>query len=273
MGSDLLHLRLPATRRQPLRSGAGRSAGAVRPIGPGGPIAIALWLFRYVIVTAARQYDKLSSGRHVVRPALRATLRPMIRADTIRDAPKVLLHDHLDGGLRPATVIDLAREFGYAGLPTTDPDELGRCVHRGRRSQEPGALPRGLRAHRRRDADARRDRARRLRVRRGPGGRRRGLRRGALRARAEHARRPVARRRRSRRSCAASPAASARRASGWASSSRPCASSRARSRSPSSPSATATRASSASTWPGPRPAIRRRATWTRSTSSIRPTST
>ena len=48
----------------------------------------------------------------------------MIRPGTIREAPKVVLHDHLDGGLRPATVIDLAREFGYSGLPTTDPEEL-----------------------------------------------------------------------------------------------------------------------------------------------------
>ena len=40
--------------------------------------------------------------------------------DTIRRAPKVLLHDHLDGGLRPRTVIELAEETGYAGLPTTD---------------------------------------------------------------------------------------------------------------------------------------------------------
>ena len=45
---------------------------------------------------------------------------------TIRRAPKVLLHDHLDGGLRPSTVIDLARDMGYRELPTTDPDELGR---------------------------------------------------------------------------------------------------------------------------------------------------
>src|SRR5204862_517597 len=44
----------------------------------------------------------------------------------IRKVPKVLLHDHLDGGLRPATVIDLAREHGYAGLPTTDEGELAR---------------------------------------------------------------------------------------------------------------------------------------------------
>ena len=43
---------------------------------------------------------------------------------TIRRAPKVLLHDHLDGGLRPQTVIQLAAETGYRELPTTDPDEL-----------------------------------------------------------------------------------------------------------------------------------------------------
>jgi len=42
----------------------------------------------------------------------------------IRKAPKALLHDHLDGGLRPATVIDIAGQAGYDGLPTTDVDEL-----------------------------------------------------------------------------------------------------------------------------------------------------
>jgi adenosine deaminase len=41
-------------------------------------------------------------------------------------APKVLLHDHLDGGLRPETIVELASEFGYRSLPTTDPAELGR---------------------------------------------------------------------------------------------------------------------------------------------------
>ena len=45
---------------------------------------------------------------------------------TIRRAPKVLLHDHLDGGLRPSTVLELAAESGYRELPTTDPDELAR---------------------------------------------------------------------------------------------------------------------------------------------------
>ncbi len=55
----------------------------------------------------------------------------MLTLDTIRQAPKALLHDHLDGGLRPATVVDLAAEFGYAGLPTTDVDELAAWIRRG----------------------------------------------------------------------------------------------------------------------------------------------
>ncbi len=50
---------------------------------------------------------------------------------TIRQAPKALLHDHLDGGLRPATIIDLASEFGYGGLPTTDAAELAAWIRRG----------------------------------------------------------------------------------------------------------------------------------------------
>jgi adenosine deaminase len=55
----------------------------------------------------------------------------MLTLDTIRQAPKALLHDHLDGGLRPATVVDLAREFGYGGLPTTDVDVLAAWIRRG----------------------------------------------------------------------------------------------------------------------------------------------
>lgn len=48
-----------------------------------------------------------------------------IEYEDIVKAPKALLHDHLDGGLRPATVIELAAEIGHP-LPSTDPDELGR---------------------------------------------------------------------------------------------------------------------------------------------------
>jgi adenosine deaminase len=44
--------------------------------------------------------------------------------DVIKKAPKVLLHEHLDGGLRPETVIDLANDIGYKELPTRDAKEL-----------------------------------------------------------------------------------------------------------------------------------------------------
>lgn len=53
-----------------------------------------------------------------------------ITLDSVRQAPKVLLHDHLDGGLRPETVVDLARRGGYK-LPTYDPDELSAWMMRG----------------------------------------------------------------------------------------------------------------------------------------------
>lgn len=49
--------------------------------------------------------------------------------ETIQRAPKALLHDHLDGGLRPATVLDLAGQLGYDDLPSTDVDELARWFH------------------------------------------------------------------------------------------------------------------------------------------------
>jgi adenosine deaminase len=55
----------------------------------------------------------------------------MLAPDTIRDAPKALLHDHLDGGLRPSTIIDLAAEYGYRGLPTRDADDLSMWIRRG----------------------------------------------------------------------------------------------------------------------------------------------
>ncbi|MFG3686169.1 adenosine deaminase [Micromonospora sp. NPDC047740] len=48
-----------------------------------------------------------------------------IRYEDIIKVPKALLHDHLDGGLRPATVVELAAEVGHE-LPTTDPEALGR---------------------------------------------------------------------------------------------------------------------------------------------------
>ena len=56
----------------------------------------------------------------------RAGQRAALPEDVVRRAPKALLHDHLDGGLRPATIIELAAGSGYDALPSTDPEELGR---------------------------------------------------------------------------------------------------------------------------------------------------
>jgi adenosine deaminase len=60
-------------------------------------------------------------------------------AETIRRAPKVLLHDHLDGGLRPQTIIDLAPE-GHR-LPATDAESLRRWFEE---SANSGSLERYL---------------------------------------------------------------------------------------------------------------------------------
>ncbi|MCK5456544.1 MAG: adenosine deaminase, partial [Melioribacteraceae bacterium] len=49
----------------------------------------------------------------------------------IQEVPKVLLHDHLDGGLRTETVIELAAKIGYKKLPTTDPDKLSDWFFQG----------------------------------------------------------------------------------------------------------------------------------------------
>lgn len=57
--------------------------------------------------------------------------KALTAAVDIRTLPKVLLHEHLDGGLRPVTVIELAAELGYHGLPTTDPTDLAAWFHRG----------------------------------------------------------------------------------------------------------------------------------------------
>lgn len=55
----------------------------------------------------------------------------MTTENILRSIPKVLLHDHLDGGLRPQTIIELASELNYNKLPTKDPAELADWFHRG----------------------------------------------------------------------------------------------------------------------------------------------
>lgn len=61
--------------------------------------------------------------------------------EVIRSLPKVLLHDHLDGGLRPATVAELAEETGYVDLPDTDPARLAAWF---REAADSGSLDRYL---------------------------------------------------------------------------------------------------------------------------------
>lgn len=61
--------------------------------------------------------------------------------DLIQQAPKALLHDHLDGGLRPATIIEIAGQVGYDGLPSTNEAELTEWFRTGAQS---GSLVRYL---------------------------------------------------------------------------------------------------------------------------------
>ena len=58
--------------------------------------------------------------------------------EVIRRAPKVLLHEHLDGGLRPETVLELAERVGYTELPESEPEALARWFHQG---ADRGSLP------------------------------------------------------------------------------------------------------------------------------------
>src|ERR1044071_7115912 len=61
-----------------------------------------------------------------------------LTTDTLRKLPKVLLHEHLDGGLRPQTIVDLARDTGYTKLPTGDPGNLAEWF---RTNANRGSLP------------------------------------------------------------------------------------------------------------------------------------
>lgn len=84
-----------------------------------------------------------------------------LNEESLRRLPKVALHDHLDGSLRVQTVVELAAQIGYAGLPTTNIDELTEWFHQDKPTnsletylqafghtiavlQEPGALRRAI---------------------------------------------------------------------------------------------------------------------------------
>jgi adenosine deaminase len=64
----------------------------------------------------------------------------MIARELVKAAPKVLLHDHLDGGLRPQTILDLASSVGHP-LPVDDAESLRRWFEE---SADSGSLERYL---------------------------------------------------------------------------------------------------------------------------------
>ena len=207
--------------------------------------------------------------RHEPRRSLDAR-----RASSSRALPKVLLHEHLDGGLRPATVLELARARpATRELPEREAERARPTgSSTGADARQPAALPRGLPPHDRGDADGASARARRLRVRRGHG------------ARTTSSTPRCASRRTSTRTAAwASTRVMTAVLRGLARGSddfgvelrpdrvRAAQPGRRSSRSswPSSPSPTASRAASASTWPARRPATRPRSTSTPSSSCKR----
>ena len=64
------------------------------------------------------------------------SIEPITR-QAVRAKPKVLLHDHLDGGLRPTTILELADECGWTPhLPSTDPEALHRWFIRGAEARD-----------------------------------------------------------------------------------------------------------------------------------------
>jgi adenosine deaminase len=64
-----------------------------------------------------------------------------VERDVLKTLPKVLLHEHLDGVLRPKTIVELARIANYDQLPSEDPEELARWFHEGANQ---GSLPKYL---------------------------------------------------------------------------------------------------------------------------------
>jgi adenosine deaminase len=100
--------------------------------------------FRRGDVEATGHGCEASSGlgyRHyMIRQTAVTTPHGGPTAEEISKAPKALLHDHLDGGLRPSTIVELAADVGH-DLPTKDPDELRAWIQEAANS---GSLERYL---------------------------------------------------------------------------------------------------------------------------------
>jgi len=60
-----------------------------------------------------------------------STMPSVVTPEQVASLPSVVLHDHLDGGLRPETMVELADATGYHGLPSDDPSTLAAWMQRG----------------------------------------------------------------------------------------------------------------------------------------------
>src|SRR5687768_13829250 len=99
-----------------------------------------------MIVTRPRGMARFLRGRHPSPCAVQGNeLRnPALPTDPMLpwiDLPKVLLHEHLDGGLRPQTLLDLCLARGLE-VPATDAATLAAWMHANANS---GSLARYLR--------------------------------------------------------------------------------------------------------------------------------
>src|SRR4051812_42111699 len=106
-------------RRRSRSRGSGRSPASRWYRAPGRSVRRARRGCRGCASTGSCRRAGVCEDRDMAEPS------PRPSRDQIREAPKVLLHDHLDGGLRPATVLELADQVGH-DLPADDADTLGR---------------------------------------------------------------------------------------------------------------------------------------------------
>jgi adenosine deaminase len=95
----------------------------------------------YIVAALTPRMGKEREDRSHIRNMTQAQASMKLDHELLKSLPKVLLHEHLDGVLRPKTVIELARSAEYDQLPTEDPEALARWFHQGANQ---GSLPKYL---------------------------------------------------------------------------------------------------------------------------------